>query len=801
MQIWGSKTQPIEWIKENPEYLDQYWQAHLDAVASIEKKKQQVVSTDTNVWNKQDQNKFMSRSEFDSIHWKMVTDWYSDKEIIDWVLDKGYELEWWRETQEDLHIETQQEEKKWFMSLSDMAKNTWERSKKLWTELLDIGKERLGEVKDIINWDTPEMKQLKQDLDNSKKTWMWKFFDIVKSWAYAGLLATWEVWWLVSDSIFAGIKSFIPDEKKEQIKEWLKNIWETKLWQAWLNALSEWIESLEEFKNKSDKNARIVKWIEAVINIADFVPILEWASIVWKWIKKVWGAGAKVLWEWAELVWEWVKSIVKQTDFDGAIKQVGKDLSKTINKYKPDVNIKKHLFLWKKNRQSNWYLMNQITWLEKDTRDFAIKHPELLTKAQKGDISVETTINDLVKTIDNKKDEISNFWWAYKTLRDIDTPIDTKELKPLSKQVLEKNDIKVSSDGTLSFAGTVFDDTEERVITKARDTIRNKSNMKPKEILNIRRKLDKLIDYRSEVTSDAERVVKWLRQELNTIAHNKVNWLKELDSKIWPLFEDMSKLKKDWLNRDWSLKDSAHSKIFNLLNKSNIQRLARLEKEIPWITNKIRSLKAVDDITKASSQKVGNYARSFAIGGWLFTANPVLLAAWISTQPKVVIWLLKKIWKFKNRKKIISKIASDISLNDSELLEITHKIESKYPQLYRMGKQRMEKIIWNTKTKDLWKEITNKALPNKTIDWFINDISKKQLTKSKIDLSWLWERRLSYINDWLDLVWLKDIDVLPDNLQKDLIEISRRWAMGKMENTIEMTDNRLNNVEKWKKDL
>ena len=40
-----------------------------------------------------------------------------------------------------------------------------------------------------------------------------------------------------------------------------------------------------------------------------------------------------------------------------------------------------------------------------------------------------------------------------------------------------------------------------------------------------------------------------------------VKWLKELDEKFAPAMAEMEKLQKDWLNSDWTLKDTSEVRL------------------------------------------------------------------------------------------------------------------------------------------------------------------------------------------------------------------------------------------------
>ena len=72
----------------------------------------------------------------------------------------------------------------------------------------------------------------------------------------------------------------------------------------------------------------------------------------------------------------------------------------------------------------------------------------------------------------------------------------------------------------------------------------------------------------------------------------------------------MKNIKKDFFNRDGTLKDNALSKLSNLTKKGNEARLERVKVLIPDIEPQINAIKALEDVKLANGQKVGTYFRT-----------------------------------------------------------------------------------------------------------------------------------------------------------------------------------------------
>jgi hypothetical protein len=145
-----------------------------------------------------------------------------------------------------------------------------------------------------------------------------------------------------------------------------------------------------------------------------------------------------------------------------------------------------------------------------------------------------------------------------------------------------------------------------------------------------------------------------MRWVIDDRAKTSVKWLKELDKKFWDATIEMQQIKKDWLNPDWSFKDTARSKLRNLTKAGNEEKLARLEKVIPWITKDLKSLDVGLTVERAAKQGVWQYAKGIMWWGitstlWATAINPVawviswLWSAWlwILTSPKNYVKLIE----------------------------------------------------------------------------------------------------------------------------------------------------------------
>jgi hypothetical protein len=235
------------------------------------------------------------------------------------------------------------------------------------------------------------------------------------------------------------------------------------------------------------------------------------------------------------------------------------------------------------------------------------------------------------------------------------------------KKSLKKQRITIDADWNLKFSDiNKFNAKQKAAIVDAWNELKMvewKKNINAWDVLDLRQKFDdklnwdgKVMDLNWNLTA-SDKATEWLirdmRWSIDNRAKTSVAWLKELDAKYSEALAEMQQIKKDWLNHDWTLKDSARSKLRNLTKAWNEAKLERLEKLIPWITDDLKALDVALTVERVSKQGVWQYAKwnflGAAWGGaWLGTLfwNPVLWALggtvlWILSSPKNYVKLIE----------------------------------------------------------------------------------------------------------------------------------------------------------------
>lgn len=191
--------------------------------------------------------------------------------------------------------------------------------------------------------------------------------------------------------------------------------------------------------------------------------------------------------------------------------------------------------------------------------------------------------------------------------------------------------------------------------------MRGKETLTAREVLNLRSRLGELAKYGEGKTNASKLVSREIRSAIDKVAKKELPGLADLDAKYGPEVSQLEKLKKDYLNKDGTLKDNAISKIANIGGKNKDLIAARLEKLVPGIKEEANILKSVEDIGAAEGHKVGTYTRAlsttkstgagasigFAVAGPAGAAVGATIGM-ILTSPKVAVGILRAYGNLKN---------------------------------------------------------------------------------------------------------------------------------------------------------
>ena len=416
-------------------------------------------------------------------------------------------------------------------------------------------------------------------------------------------------------------------------------------------------------------NPILAENIAGALNVAQLAPVpfaKPIGNAIEQWVK----TGTKAIVRWAEVVApkivQGIKTGVKATE-----EWIGK-ITKSI--------VSQQSGLWTPSIES------------------ILKNPELQSKIRSWELSAARTLEEARTSIDALREWFRETGKMYDTIRKSDVKVSTNEAKQVLLSQLESE--RLATGWKLNLVDLPVKD--RWAITQALKYIDEyKWEMTPQSALSIRQKLDDLINYKSDVGSNWQRIVTGLRAKYDEFLSQKLPWLKEIDAKYAPERQFWESIRKDIYKADGTLKDNALSVISNITNKGNEAKLARMESILPWIWEKVKALRAFEDIQASSGIKVWTYARNLSTV-WLATVNPILAVwAWVATHPVVVSRVLESIGLASQKIKSILAKWKNITKEDATIIQ---QAVAKTP------KSKVESIINNLSYDPKTSKLTSKTL-------------------------------------------------------------------------------------------
>lgn len=328
--------------------------------------------------------------------------------------------------------------------------------------------------------------------------------------------------------------------------------------------------------------------------------------------------------------------------------------------------------------------------LSDDTLKVFKEIPEIFEDVQKGNISREMFGEQVANKMNVKRAELSDIGKEYNTVRELPDMI---SVPSSNVNTLLKNKGIEMKDGLaqgITKRSHSFNDADLKMINTALDKISDVKSMGVDEWLNTRRAWDDLIGWdKSPGTSKGGKdFVKSLRDDLNNVAHTDVPELKSVDNQFSPKVRELKAIEKEFFtfNKDGQkvLKDNALTKMVNLTKPGRKEKLSLMEEAIPGFGNKVRAIKALEDV-EIRGQKVGSYLQSALIGGGVLggatfgakaavpaigiaiLANPAIAA------PLLVKYSKSKKWSKAAVNKVVSKIktGAKLSVPEKQMVEET----------------------------------------------------------------------------------------------------------------------------------
>ena len=302
--------------------------------------------------------------------------------------------------------------------------------------------------------------------------------------------------------------------------------------------------------------------------------------------------------------------------------------------------------------------VSQATGLSPETITEIAKNPSAFSKEEIANASRESLASTVKTNIDKRLADLSETGKEYNPIKTLNSAVSVP--KTAISEVLNKFGITLGEDGKIihTAESTPMSQGDINQIQGWIDKYGNENIKNPNSFLNARQATGKIANFASGTTTAAKKIGTALYAKLNEIGRPQIQGLAELDSKYSPETQMLKKIKADWLDKSGNLKDTAMTRIANLTKAGREQALSRLENISPGITQKVNSLRAIEDIKNASGLKVGTYYRGAAGAAGLATLNIPMIAASILSIPEVAVPVIKA---FGMGKEQVSQLLGELS--------------------------------------------------------------------------------------------------------------------------------------------
>jgi len=284
--------------------------------------------------------------------------------------------------------------------------------------------------------------------------------------------------------------------------------------------------------------------------------------------------------------------------------------------------------------------VSQATGLNPETISNIIKDPKAFTPEALKETTRVNLGSSVKEAIDVRLDNLSDIGSGYETIRQL--PVKVSVPQNLINDTLKKYGIEVV-DGKVKVTAEAkpFTTADKTALEDFINVYGNEPVLSSNAFLNARQGLSQLSKYDAAKTGNLTPVARELRGLYDQLGKEQIPGLSQLDSLYAPEVKQLSQIKSDYLTKTGEFKDGAINKIANLTGAGKEQVLGRLEKIVPGIEQRIKIVKAAEDIERASGLKVGTYARAGLGVFGVSTFNlPAILTAIIAS-PEVAVRLLR----------------------------------------------------------------------------------------------------------------------------------------------------------------
>lgn len=379
------------------------------------------------------------------------------------------------------------------------------------------------------------------------------------------------------------------------------------------------------------------------------------------------------------------------------------------------------------------YGVSQATGLTTETIANIIDNPKAFSASEIKSATRQNLGGVVKESIDNRLDDLSDLGKGYESIKlqpgKVTIPSGTVE------SVLNKYGIKVV-DGKIKTTAEAkpFTSADKVALEDFINVYGNEESLSNNAFLNTRSALSQMSKFDTAKTGNLTPIARELRNVYDDFGKAQIKGLRELDATYAPEVKILNQIKKDYMTPAGEFKDGAINKIANLTGAGKNQILGRLEQVVPGVTQRIKIVKAAEDIEKAFGLKVGTYARAGLAAFGIGTANVPAIVAAIISSPEVAVKLLQAYgYTAKTIKPVLDvlyKVANDI--NNFRLPGMMQNYIDEYIKNPKMGmsveditRSQPELIPKTGKTGKIQKQV---SYPKTTTDTKLMQEAKKYKT-------------------------------------------------------------------------
>lgn len=298
--------------------------------------------------------------------------------------------------------------------------------------------------------------------------------------------------------------------------------------------------------------------------------------------------------------------------------------------------------------------VSQVTGLNPDTVTEVTQNPTAFGRKAIETADRAALGQEVQSSLSKRFKDLSETGKEYDPIRNSETPV--KVAKTFIGDTLKEMTGVDIKNGKITTSGKadIRDATDVRALQNLYDLwdpVFKKGTISANEFLNFRSDLAKLSRFERQIgkSTALESVAQRFRGRTNTAYRPQLEGLDKLDEDFSKQTGEIKTLSKNLVDKNGNLTDAAINRIANATGKGKDALLARLEEIVPGITQKIKILKAVEDIKNSSGIKVGTYGRGAFVGGGLLLGGPLqAVINMILTSPELAVPILRQYGLLKN---------------------------------------------------------------------------------------------------------------------------------------------------------